>query len=247
MRASFDQIDLFRPKNIFLHDIFDCWGVNHHERKNRFLNTAKQMDGRINIEKEVDLAVDCINDFATSSNDDCRVVVVSSNHDDALDRWLREEKIDNLGINAAYFHYLSYNKHKSVKKVSTGFSFEDAFQFTAKEKLKANYSKESFDKVTFLGRDVSCAILDVEFGYHGDVGVNGSRGSALGLSKIGIKTTIGHSHSPCVVDGCYQVGVNALIPLGYAKGASSWLHTNCLQYPNGKRTLINSINGEYYL
>ena len=176
-----------------------------------------------------------------------KVHIVPSNHDDALDRWLHDEKIDNLGINAPYFHWLSYHKHKSATLVPTGFSFVDAFQFSAQEKLKLNYEEDIVNFVSFLKRDVPLIIKGVDHSMHGDVGASGARGSALGLSKIGVKSTIGHSHSPQVIDGCYQMGVNSLIPLGYAKGASGWLHTNCFQYENGKRTLITSVNGEFYL
>ena len=87
----------------------------------------------------------------------------------------------------------------------------------------------------------------VDFSMHGDVGSGGARGSVLNLSKIGVKSVIGHAHSPQIIDGCYQVGVCSIIPLGYAKGSNAWLHTNCIQYENGKRTLINTINGKYYL
>ena len=246
LAATKKQIIDFQPKHLFGHDVLDCWSINHHERGNRFLNTAKQEHGLINIENEVDGAVDFIAELTKLMNGG-QVHIVPSNHDDALDRWLHDEQIDNLGINAAYFHYLSYKKHKSAKVVPTGFSFVDAFQFSAQEKLKYGYGKDITDFVSFLKRDVPLIIKGVDHSMHGDVGASGARGSALGLSKIGVKSTIGHSHSPQVIDGCYQMGVNSLIPLGYAKGASGWLHTNCFQYPSGKRTLITSIDGEFYL
>ena len=243
MKASFDQISRFKPKNIFLHDVLDCFSVNHHERSNRFMNTAKLSSGIMEIENEVDGVIGLIkafNDFEFAN-----IHIVSSNHDDALDRWLHDEKLDNLGINAEYFHYLSWQKHKSAKKVITGFSFQDAFQFSAKEKLKE--LSVNMDRIHFLNRDRSLIINNVDFSMHGDVGPNGARGSVLNLSKIGVKSVIGHGHSPKVIEGCIMVGVNSIIPLGYAKGPSGWLHSNCIMYPNGKRTLINSINGQYYL
>tara|TARA_R110000737_G_scaffold142599_5_gene173411 strand:- start:7717 stop:9438 length:1722 start_codon:yes stop_codon:yes gene_type:complete len=245
LKASMDQIERFKPKNLFLHDVLDCWAVNHHSRSDRFLNTAKLNHGVMDIEKEVDGSVDLIATLAASMKG--RVHIVPSNHDDALDRWLHDEKLDNLGVNSAYFHYLSYNKHLSARPVITGFSFIDAYQFSAREKLDAKYDKSITSRVSFIKRDTPVMIKDVDFSMHGDQGSSGARGSALGLSKIGVKSVIGHSHSCQVIDGCYQVGVNALIPLGYAKGANSWTFTNCFQYSNGKRTLITSIDGKYYL
>lgn len=243
--ASVNQVEILKPKNLFLHDVLDCWSVNHHERGNRFLNTAKLNHGVMNIEKEVDGAVNLIAHLAKKV--DGSTHIISSNHDDALDRWLHDEKLDNLGINSAYFHYLSYNKHKSVKPVSTGFSFVDAFQFSAQEKLLNKFGEDVTKKVAFLKRDKSLMINGIEYSYHGDQGASGARGSALGFTKVGVKSVIAHSHSPCVIENVYQVGVIGLIPLGYAKGCSGWLHTNCFTYENGKRTLINMVDGKYFL
>lgn len=245
LSASMDQIRSLSPKNLFLHDVFDCWAVNHHERKNRFLNTAKQKNGLMDIEREVDGAVDLIASL-TDSNSRHDTFVIPSNHDEALDRWLNDESADNLGINAPFWHYLSWKKHLSAKTVDTGFSFSDAFQFSAREKIDKKWSSIS-KRISFIPRDNPLMVMGVDFSMHGDVGSGGARGSVLNLSKIGVKSVIGHAHSPQIIDGCYQVGVCSIIPLGYAKGSNAWLHTNCIQYKNGKRTLVNTINGKYYL
>lgn len=245
IEATFDQLAKFKPKHTFLHDIVDIWAVNHHERGNRFLNTAKYSHGLMDVEKEVDGSVDLIARFAKAVTDG-KTHIVPSNHNDVLTKWLHDEKLDNLGVNAQYFHYLSWKMHSSAVKTPTGFSFLDAYVFSASKKLHQRYFNLC-RRVNWLKRDVPYMVLDVDWAAHGDVGASGARGSALGFTKIGVKSTIGHSHSPQVIEGIYQVGVTALIPLGYAKGASGWVHTNCFQYPNGKRTLINMINGEYFL
>jgi hypothetical protein len=83
---------------------------------------------------------------------------------------------------------------------------------------------------------------------HGDRGPNGARGSIKNLRRIGVKSIIGHSHSPGIDEGCYQVGTStSLVPRLQQSGPSSWLNTHCLVYANGKRTLINIINGEWRL
>lgn len=61
--------------------------------------------------------------------------------------------------------------------------------------------------------------------------------------KTGLVSVTGNS--PGIQDGCYQVGTSAL-KMGYAAGApSSWLSTHCIIYENGKRTLINVIDGKW--
>ena len=114
----------------------------------------------------------------------------------------------------------------------------DPFELVAREHLK-------HADVRFLRRDESCVIGDVEVSYHGDQGPNGARGSRRAFTRIGVKVTIGHSHSPGIEEGVYQVGVSAKLDMGYNRGPSSWLHTHCVTYANGKRTLINVIDGQW--
>ncbi len=102
-------------------------------------------------------------------------------------------------------------------------------------------------KIRCLARDQSFTIRGIEIGQHGDRGSNGSRGSMRGFSKLGVKTIIGHSHTPGIEEGCYQVGTSSRLNLNYNIGPSSWLNTHCVIYPNGKRTLINVINGRWRL
>ncbi len=90
-------------------------------------------------------------------------------------------------------------------------------------------------------------VAGVELGMHGDRGPNGSRGSIKNLRRIGVKSIIGHSHTPGIEEGCYQVGTSTVLNLEYANGPSSWLNTHCLLYPNGKRTLVNIIDGKWRL
>jgi hypothetical protein len=80
---------------------------------------------------------------------------------------------------------------------------------------------------------------------HGHLGANGARGGLRGFSKLGVKTIVGHSHTPGIIEGAYQVGTSSHLKLEYNDGPSSWLNTHALVYPNGKRTLINIIKGKW--
>jgi hypothetical protein len=79
---------------------------------------------------------------------------------------------------------------------------------------------------------------------HGDKGPNGARGSLKNLRGVGVKSIIGHSHSPGISEGCYQVGTSSCLRLDYNAGPSGWLNTHCVLYANGKRSLINIIGNE---
>jgi hypothetical protein len=67
------------------------------------------------------------------------------------------------------------------------------------------------------------------------------------MRRIGVKSVIGHSHTPAIEEGCYQVGTSTKLSRGYTHGPSSWLNTHAIIYPNGKRTLINIIDGKWRL
>jgi hypothetical protein len=102
------------------------------------------------------------------------------------------------------------------------------------------------ERVQFLGAGESFTIHGIECGFHGHEGANGARGSIKSFGKVGVKVIIGHSHSPGIRDGVYQVGTSTPLRLEYSGGGpTSWLNTHCLIYPNGKRTLINIIDGEW--
>jgi hypothetical protein len=80
---------------------------------------------------------------------------------------------------------------------------------------------------------------------HGDKGASGQRGSIAGFSNLVDKVVVGHSHTPGIIGGAYQVGTSSRLKLDYTSGPSSWMNTHCLVYTSGKRQLINVINGKW--
>ena len=101
--------------------------------------------------------------------------------------------------------------------------------------------------IKFLSPDESFKLCDIELSFHGDRGSGGSRGSAQNLSKLPVKTVIGHSHSASIVGGCWQVGTSTSA-LEYSIGSpSSWSNTHCILNYNGKRSLVTIVNGKWKL
>lgn len=80
---------------------------------------------------------------------------------------------------------------------------------------------------------------------HGHLGPNGSRGSLRSLSVIGSRFIIGHSHSPGIYEGGYQVGTSSVLRMEYNGGPSSWMQSHAALYENGKRQLIHVIDGHW--
>lgn len=234
-------VAVLKPKKVILHDVLDFYSRNHHSRNSDTLNYGKHMFGRNNVQDELQGAADFIDRISRPGQEN---VIVKSNHDEAFDRWLREidPKLDPE--NSVLFHYMKYHQYKSVRPTDTGFESFDPFKFWCLNP-ENGIGLENIEGTTFLRRDESLRVCGIEVGFHGDVGVNGSRGDVKSLSKLSDKIVIGHSHTPAIYESAYQVGLSAKKNLEYKRGPSTWMHTHCVIYPDGKRTLIHVINGKW--
>lgn len=221
------------PKALVWHDLLDFYSRNHHHKKDPFTQVAKHKSGFTNVRREIVRACDFVKSLTPRS---CNSIIVPSNHIDALTRWLREVDWRDDLENADFYLETALAMVRSAKVDEHGASVMEPFTYWASKKLDA----------VFLRRDESHMIKDIEVGMHGDNGPNGSRGVLRSFSRIGVRSIIGHSHTPGIEEGCYQVGTSTRLKLEYSRGApSSWLNTHCVIYANGKRSLINIIDGEW--
>jgi hypothetical protein len=236
-------VNVLRPKNLILHDVLDGYSISHHHKHNDIVRYGKHHFERGNIEKELQITADFIDRV---SKEGMLTYIVKSNHDEHFDRWLQEAEPKNDPENARFYHYMKYHQFSSIQKTNTGFSTIDPFVFWCNnpDKEKGLLHKHL---VKMLKRDESLFVNNIEFSFHGDRGSGGAKGSLYNLSKVGPKLVIGHSHSPGIYEGVYQVGVSSYLNLEYKTGCDSWLHTHCIVYPDGKRTLINIIKGKWKL
>jgi len=234
--ATDSIVNVLKPKYIVRHDVLDCYSISHHHRNNFFTKFAKHETQLDRIEDELWLT----NDFIASTTPaDTINVIVASNHNDHLYKWLNEADPKFEPWNAKIYHKLMYLMLNTVKYDHDGsFSYENPFKLWM-------MSENLLDNMIFTGRDTSFKLFDIELSNHGDVGTNGSRGSLMQYSKLGHKSIIGHSHSPGISKGCYQVGTSSKLKLEYTRGPSSWLNTHCILHDNGKRQMINIVNGKW--
>lgn len=228
---------VLQPAYVVRHDLLDCASISHHTRKDIIKTVGKSLFGTNKIEDELKLTIDYLN--RTTKNDVSRFenIIVSSNHNDHMLKWFSEIDIRTEPHNAIFYHKMMYKILESMKKTDTGFEHINPFE---------QYCKDMGVKNTrFLSRDESFMIADVELGVHSDKGTNGSRGSIAQFSNLPQKYIIGHSHTPGIVFGAYQTGTSSRLKLDYTSGLSSWMNTHCTVYCNGKRQLINIINGKW--
>jgi hypothetical protein len=238
VRATFGKggiIGTLKPKKLVWHDLLDFFSRSHHT--NAVGNVAKAKTGRDNVREEVERAVNFI---VENTPKNCTSVLVPSNHNEHLSQWVNEADWKEEGANAEFYLETALAMVQSATVTDFGIVSQDPFHWWV-DKLAPGH------KLRLLSRDESDLAKDVELSMHGDQGANGSRGSLLALSKIGVKSIIGHSHTPGIRDGCMQVGTSSVLRRDWNSGPSSWLNSHAIVYPNGKRTLIHIVNGSWRL
>ncbi len=230
-------VDTLKPKYVVWNDIFDCNAANHHDRDKVFVKAAKYKAGMHNLERELDETFAFVD--ANTRPGQVNVFVPSNHPNEHLERWMNETDPRKDPENCVFWARTFEVMYESAKMGTGGATYLDPFNYWAERKLK------TAKQAKLLNSDESFQINGIEVGFHGHQGLNGARGTRAQYGKIGVKTVIGHSHSPGIKDGCYQTGTSSVLRLAYNHGPSSWLHTHCIIYPNGKRTLINIIDGKW--
>jgi hypothetical protein len=238
--ATFGKTDsivaVLRPQHIVYHDLLDGYSMNPHHN-DPFLAVAKQGAGKNKVRAEVEAAARFVQ---LNTPRDSVPVVVASNHDDFLNRWMRSADWRELGDQEnALFYLETAAKMVAASKVGPG-GYEGIDPFHV-------WAKRICPRAKFLGRRESFVLGGVELSLHGDVGPNGARGSIRNLRRIGTKTIIGHSHSPGISEGAMQTGTSSLLQLEYNRGPSSWAHAHAVLYASGKRALIFIRDGRWRL
>lgn len=231
-----------KPDMKIFHDLTDFYSRNHHHRGDDLTQYAKYHYDLGNVEKELQASADLLDRY---NQKDTGNVIVKSNHDEAFDRWLRESEPKGDPENAKFYYYMKYNQLKYMKYDDEGsFSTIDPFEFWCSNP-DSERGLGCVDNTVFLKRDQSLMVAGVELSFHGDRGPNGSKGSIKSFAKVAEKCIIGHSHTPGIYEGAYQVGTSSRLKLDYNTGPSGWMHTHAIVYQDGSRTLINIINGKW--
>jgi hypothetical protein len=230
-------VNTLKPKKLVRHDVLDFFSGSHHHAKSFLTKYAKYEMGTNKIEDELKLTMKHIAETTPSFAEN---VLVASNHNEHLHQWLDTTNPKDEPWNAKLYHRLMYLMLDAMQPDGNAFKYPSAFRLWA-ENTKFDFPTP---KISWLDRNMSYKICDIELSNHGDMGINGSRGSATQFARLAHKMVVGHSHSPSIMKGAYTVGTSTG-RLEYARGPSGWMRTHCLIWPNGKRQLINIIGGKW--
>ena len=235
-----EMITDLRPRHIFYNDLLNFGSANHHEMKDPFSRFERFSRGQNNVAEEVEHTMDFLAERASMFRES-EHVVVDSNHDRAMERWLREADWRDDPTNMLFYMKAAQAKLEAIQ--------DDAPDFHMMRHWWHQFEMD-YDNVRFLDEDEPFVICEdanggIECGMHGHLGPNGSRGGAAAFAKMGRKANVGHTHSCGIYDGIYTAGTSSQMELGYNRGPSSWSHSEIITYETGKRAIVTLYNGKY--
>lgn len=222
--VSFRMAEDLNCEDIILHDVFNGHSISHHERNQPFQVMSREDDGSDDLMLE-------LTNMATffDEHSDFNFIMVRSNHDEFLDRWLNDVDWRKSTNKSAYLELAYVLKNDNIGKGI----------------IPAILNKCGVTNVKCLGINDSFRVQNIECGVHGHIGANGSRGGVIQFKNLNTKNITGHTHTPCREDGHSSVGTLTHLRVGYNKGASSWMNSNVVIYPNGKSQHVHIINNKY--
>lgn len=227
-------VETLNPGTLVFHDLFDGYSVNHHHRGDPFIAQAKSQARLGDARAEVVHAVD----FVTERAKGRKAVIVASNHDNFLARWIKDTDWRSSS-NREFYLETALVILKSAHMGPGGAVYADPLAHWV-EQLKGKAA------IRCLGAGESFKLADIECGLHGHQGPNGARGTLKNLSRLGARVISGHTHTPGIEEGHYQCGTSTPLRLEYSMGGpSSWLNAHTAVYASGKRSLIIIVDGDW--
>lgn len=222
-------VDTLKPERQFLGDVLDFESRSHH---NTLFDAYKlHCEGGDSVEDEIQETFDCVQSLARPW---CKTYIKKANHDEHLERWLRESNFKTDLLNAPFYLEAMSAKMRAIKAGGEQFDL-----------LEWALSRCGHLDVEFVPRNKTVVVAGIDMAQHGDLGPNGSRGTVRNISKTGRKANIEHSHSAQIFDGAYQAGTSTRLDLSYLRGPSSWSHCHILTDKHGKRQIIEIKNGKW--
>lgn len=209
-------------KQIVIHDALDFVDNSHHKASD-FTHKFKNY---MPLHGELEYLRAQIRECAAIAP----VSLVSSNHDEHLDRWLKDNDPRRLKSGALVRLWCGI-----VSKISTG-DYVNAMHA---------YYGDSLKSVDFWSRNDNEKIGGFYVSQHGDLGVSGTRGTAVGMSNMPLKTITGHTHSSYRHNDNIVVGSLTPYRMDYSKGFMKNDQGIAVIYGNGTATNLNFVKSGY--
>ncbi len=240
LETTFDLMDKLNPKHVVLEDVFDGQAINPHNMDDPFYQAKLEFEGKNNLDEELEDMLEKLGRFSKFKN----VVVVRSNHDIFLERFLKRDwrKLPTSKNSLTYMELSAM----VLRAYKNGEDFKGVIPTIIKNR---------FPKYHTLGYDELYYIKHFAVFNHGEKGSNGSRGGGAknwskftsgvdGHQERGVITA--HTHTPSRYGNSICVG-HLLLPQDYTVGSpSSWMQSNAIVHKSGKAQQIHILDGKHY-
>lgn len=200
LNASIELTKRIKPKYVFLHDIFDAVSCSPHK---------KPFERSMTVKEEVDLTIELIKKIQASL-DESEIIIVLSNHDDMLDRYIKNMEWVNT------YHNIEY--------------CADLLKYILLTKKPALSMELEKNNIRFVESKDKFIVNGVLYSEHGNYGVSGTKGSASQFYNVSVPAVIGHSHSPTMYGDVLQVGYTCIRDQGYKRGLDNWQQAVAIVY-----------------
>jgi hypothetical protein len=242
INANYEMIKQFNPKRVFIHDFFDGYSVNHHERRNLMGRSREMKNGRLSLEEELISGAEELNRLGRNFRD-TQFYIVSSNHNAFLPRYINDGEWLNRDIwnseIGSYLYYKSLNANIPEREIDDAALLLE-YGYLRYCKLPNNIN---FSKLTDSIRRHSFQLAS-----HGDKGSSGARaGSAKSRAVTGGgKSITGHTHAMEIYGNTYIVGTSSRLDQKYTAGyGNSTIGGNAILYNNGLVQMLPIIKGRW--
>lgn len=218
-------LDGLWPEHQIFDDTLDFRTRKYHDLKVTHKRAKTLTETTDNVEDEVKAAASFVN---ACLREGTKTVLIESNHDNALARWLEGSAGGKDPENAYYWHRLNGKWLGDIREGKTSSIVEWAMR-------RAGLARE----VRFVAEGQSYLIDGIQNGIHGHNGTGGRPGSPKQFNSLGYGVTTDHTHAPGIDGDVYTGGVSARLDQDYVRrGQFRWAHAHVVQYHNRTRALL---------
>ena len=220
-------LEKIKPDNVIIHDAFNGSSINHHEALDPFIQYEREMNNTNSLKDEVSMLLKELEKFEKYNT-----VIVKSNHDTFVDRWLSSTDWRKASTPKNSLEYMIYSA-----AILSG---------EAKNGIIPWVINKRFPKFITLGDSDSFVVDGYELAIHSHIGANGGKPSTTTFRKLNTKMVVGHSHSPERFENVLRTGTSTKLNLKYTQGgATSWMQSHVILHKNKKAQHIFFVNGDF--
>ena len=242
MKANDEMIRHFNPSNIFIHDFFDGYSINPHERDSSMSRSREFAKGMLSLEEELRSGS---NELVRLGNEfkDSNIYIISSNHNAFLTRYINNGNWFNKDIWNSEIGSFLFNSSLNLSTPER--EIDDSAYL-----LSVGYSKFNNlpSNIHFTKLADSIRRYGFQLASHGDKGSSGARGGTAKARSVtgGGKSISAHSHVLELYGNTYIVGTSSRLDQKYTAGyGNAMIGGNAVLYKNGNVQLLPIIEGRW--